>query len=102
MSGILASIFTPILLSIAGIVGSAIFSGLETGLYVVDRVRLAVRAGRGDASAVQLEGPERKRARCSDERRQAIPAARGCAAAVEEAEKRRSAHDDVRRESKGK
>jgi putative hemolysin len=63
MSGILASIFTPIILSIAGIVASAIFSGLETGLYVVDRVRLAVRAGRGDASAVQLEAeveePER-------------------------------------------
>jgi putative hemolysin len=63
MSVILASIFTPIILAVAGIFASAIFSGLETGLYVVDRVRLAVRAGRGDRNAVRLEAeveePER-------------------------------------------
>ena len=63
MSVILTSIITPIVIAVLGIVASAIFSGLETGLYVVDRVRLAVRAGRGDRNAVRLEAeveePER-------------------------------------------
>ena len=38
-----------------GLLGSAVFSGLETGLYVVNRVRIAVRAGHGDRSAARLE-----------------------------------------------
>ena len=63
MSVILTSIITPIVIAVLGIVASVIFSGLETGLYVVDRVRLAVRAGRGDRNAVRLEAeveePER-------------------------------------------
>lgn len=38
-----------------GVVGSALCSGLETGLYVVNRVRLAVRAGRGERRSIRLE-----------------------------------------------
>ena len=59
MTGLLGAI----LVALVGVVGSAIFSGLETGLYVIDRVRLAVRAGRGarNASALEaeIERPER-------------------------------------------
>ncbi|MHC4246785.1 MAG: DUF21 domain-containing protein, partial [Planctomycetota bacterium] len=59
MTGLVLSI----LVATVGVVGSAIFSGLETGLYVVDRVRLAVRSGRGvrHASALEaeIERPER-------------------------------------------
>lgn len=59
MTGLVLSI----LVATVGVVGSAIFSGLETGLYVVDRVRLAVRSGRGvrNASALEaeIERPER-------------------------------------------
>lgn len=49
------SLLTPIFVAGAGVIGSAVCSGLETGLYVVNRVRLAVRAGRGDARARRLE-----------------------------------------------
>ena len=51
------------IIALVGVIGSAVFSGLETGLYVVNRVRLAVRAGHGDRSAdrleTELEHPER-------------------------------------------
>ena len=57
------SILIPILVAALGVVGSAIFSGVETGLYVVNRVRLAVLAGKGDRRAsrleAELERPER-------------------------------------------
>ncbi len=57
------SIVVSLIVAVIGVIGSAVFSGLETGLYVVNRVRLAVRAGRGDRSAVRLESelehPER-------------------------------------------
>ena len=57
------SILVSILVAVVGVVGSAIFSGVETGLYVVNRVRLAVLAGRGDRRAsrleAELERPER-------------------------------------------
>ena len=56
-------ILIPIGVAILGVLGSAIASGFETGLYVLNRVRLAVRAGRGDPSAArlkaELEHPER-------------------------------------------
>ena len=41
-------------LSLLGVVFSALFSGLETGLYTLNRVRLLVRAGRRDPSAMRL------------------------------------------------
>ena len=49
------SIVVSIVVATIGVIGSAIFSGLETGLYVLNRVRLAVRAGHGDRSAARLE-----------------------------------------------
>ncbi|MCP4837427.1 MAG: DUF21 domain-containing protein [Phycisphaera sp.] len=49
------TLLVSLVVAILGVLGSAIFSGLETGLYVVNRVRLAVRASRGDRSAVRLE-----------------------------------------------
>jgi CBS domain containing-hemolysin-like protein len=44
-----------IAIAATGVVASALCSGLETGLYVVNRVRLAVCAGRGERRAVRLE-----------------------------------------------
>lgn len=49
------SVLAPILVASVGVAASAICSGLETGLYVVNRVRLAVRAGRGEHAAARLE-----------------------------------------------
>ena len=43
------------LLSLIGILLSALFSGLETGIYSLNRVRLLVRAGRGDQQAIRLQ-----------------------------------------------
>ncbi|HMN95137.1 MAG TPA: CNNM domain-containing protein [Phycisphaerales bacterium] len=40
--------------ALAGLALSALFSGIETGLYSLNRVRLAVRAGRGEPSAKRL------------------------------------------------
>ncbi len=42
-------------LSLIGIVLSAVFSGLETGIYTINRVRLIVRASRNDRRAVRLQ-----------------------------------------------
>ncbi len=42
--------------AIVGVVGMAVFSGLETGFYSVSRVRLAVRLARGERSARVLRG----------------------------------------------
>ena len=39
---------------VAGLAGSSLCSGLETGIYTIDRIRLRVRAGRGDAGAARL------------------------------------------------
>ncbi len=44
-----------ILAAVVGIGASAVFSGLEIGLYTINRVRLAVRAGRGERSALRLQ-----------------------------------------------
>ncbi len=41
-------------IAIAGLVFSALYSGLETGLYTINRVRLAVQASRGDVKAMRL------------------------------------------------
>ena len=49
------SVIGSIGIAAVGVVASALCSGLETGLYVVNRVRLAVRAGRGDGRATRLE-----------------------------------------------
>ena len=57
------TILIAILIAFVGVVLSAVCSGVETGLYVINRVRLAVWAGRGDAAAVRMENeierPER-------------------------------------------
>jgi CBS domain containing-hemolysin-like protein len=51
-----------ILLALAGLTLSALFSGLETGMYTINRVRLAVRAGRRERRArrvrAMLDDPE--------------------------------------------
>jgi putative hemolysin len=49
------SVVGAITIAAGGVVASALCSGLETGLYVVNRVRLAVRAGRGERRAARLE-----------------------------------------------
>jgi len=43
-----------IAITAAGFVLSAIFSGMETGLYTINRVRLTVRAASGDTGAGQI------------------------------------------------
>jgi putative hemolysin len=43
-----------ILIMLAGLVMSALYSGLETGLYTINRVRLMVRASHHEKSAVRL------------------------------------------------
>lgn len=57
------ALIVAIILALVGIAGSAIASGAETGLYALNRVRLAVRAGRRDPRAVglraELEHPDR-------------------------------------------
>ncbi len=42
------------LMTLVGVSLSAMFSGLETGLYTINRVRLTVRAAHGDHAAVTL------------------------------------------------
>lgn len=42
------------LLALTGLLLSALFSGLETGLYTINRVRLTVRASHGEVQAVRL------------------------------------------------
>lgn len=44
-----------LLLALAGIVVSALCSGLETGVYTINSVRLTVRSGRGEKRAKVLE-----------------------------------------------
>ncbi len=44
-----------IVLAILGLAGSMIFSGMETGLYTVSRLRLQLRAWRKDPAAVRIE-----------------------------------------------
>ncbi len=41
-------------LAAAGLVGSAVWSGVETGCYTLNRVRLSVRASGGDRAAIRL------------------------------------------------
>jgi putative hemolysin len=42
-------------LAVLALGASGVFSGLEIGLYTINRVRLAVRAGRGERSALRLQ-----------------------------------------------
>jgi CBS domain containing-hemolysin-like protein len=42
-------------MALAGILLSALFSGLETGLYTINRVRVVVRANRGERAARRLQ-----------------------------------------------
>lgn len=44
-----------IALALFGISLSSLFSGMETGLYTLNRVRLTVRAGRGEPAAQRLQ-----------------------------------------------
>lgn len=44
-----------LIVAIFGLLLSAVCSGLEIGLYTLNRVRLAVRAGRGDRQAIRLD-----------------------------------------------
>ncbi len=48
------------LMALAGICLSALFSGLETGLYTINRVRVVVRANRGETAARRLQREIRK------------------------------------------
>ena len=48
------------LLAACGLIGSAFYSGMETGLYTINRVRLTVRSGHGDAKAQWLQKLIRK------------------------------------------
>jgi len=41
-------------ITLVGICFSALFSGMETGIYTINRVRLSVRAGRKEAAALRL------------------------------------------------
>ena len=41
-------------IAIAGLCGSSLFSGIETGIYTLNRVRLKVRVGRNDPAARRL------------------------------------------------
>lgn len=50
----LSSPFIGVALAVAGLAGCAFCGGFETGVYSVNRVRLAVRASRGDAAARAL------------------------------------------------
>ena len=43
------------IVAITGLLLSALCSGLEIGLYTLNRVRLAVRSGRGDRQAIRLD-----------------------------------------------
>ena len=49
------AIIAYILLASIGLLLSALFSGMETGVYSLNRVRLLVRAGRGDRQAIRLQ-----------------------------------------------
>ena len=44
-----------LIVAITGLLLSALCSGLEIGLYTLNRVRLAVRSGRGDRQAIRLD-----------------------------------------------
>jgi len=41
-------------MAVASIVGTGLFAGMETGVYTLNRVRLALRAWRGDRAALRL------------------------------------------------
>jgi putative hemolysin len=43
-----------LLVMLAGLAGSSLWSGLETGFYCIDRVRLAVRTARGETAAAKI------------------------------------------------
>ena len=51
----LAAIWPWVILAILGLLGSMIFSGMETGLYTVSRLRLQLRSWRKDPAALQIE-----------------------------------------------
>ena len=41
-------------LAVLGLAGSALFAGMETGLYTLNRVRLALRRKEGDRRALRV------------------------------------------------
>ncbi len=47
----MTEILPPLALVLTGLIGSAFFSGYETGIYCLNRLRLRVRAARGDSTA---------------------------------------------------
>jgi CBS domain containing-hemolysin-like protein len=47
-------------MALAGLCLSALFSGLETGLYTINRVRVVVRANRGETAARRVQHEIRK------------------------------------------
>jgi len=47
-------LMTGLALLLIGLGASALCSGIETGLYTINRVRLAVRVGRGDRAALRI------------------------------------------------
>lgn len=53
----------PIVLAVVGVLGSAAASGAETGFYVLNRVRLAVRAASRDVRALRLQAEVEQPAR---------------------------------------
>ena len=55
-----SDLLLPLLIAFLGIAASAIASGTETGIYVLNRVRLAVRAGRGEKRALRLRAEVRR------------------------------------------
>ena len=58
MTGVEVILVTAI--AFLGFAFSALFSGLETGLYTLNRIRLDVRADQGDPSAIALRNHLRR------------------------------------------
>ncbi len=44
-----------VILAVLGLIGSMIFSGMETGLYTISRLRLQLRSWRKEPAALQIE-----------------------------------------------
>ena len=50
-----AAIWPWVILAVLGLIGSMIFSGMETGLYTLSRLRLQLRSWRKESAALQIE-----------------------------------------------
>ena len=51
----MTSIMIAVAIIVVGLVLSALYSGLETGLYTINRIRLDVRAAANSPSAIRLK-----------------------------------------------